>query len=479
MATTIIIAVLVFLVIILGYVKAPTDKAYIITGLRKTPKIIIGKSAIRIPFLQRVDKLSLKALSVDVKTSKSVPTNDYINIFVDSVANVKVGATPELLEKASHNFLNKDEDYIRSMIVNVLEGNIREIIGSMKLTDIVTDRKKFASLVQENASIDMANMGLEIVAFNIQNIDDDGLGAIENLGVANTVAIRKDAEISKAEAERDMAVAQAKAAKESNDAEIDSQTSIAEKQNDLAIKKAELKQIADAKQAEADAAYEIQKQEQQKTIQIAAQEVNIAKQDKEAELQDKNISVQEKTLDATVKKQADAEKYKRIAEAEASLVEKQKAAEAIKLAGEAEAAAIKAKGEAEAAAMEKKADAMTKYGKAAMLQMIVEQLPEMAKAIAEPMSKIDKIDIIDSGSGEGSATSVGGYVPAVLAKTIKAVKETTGVDITDIMKAETYDAKVNKNINVSGIPGVPNVTDHSETVTVPVSDTPTTAKPTK
>ena len=218
-----------------------------------------------------------------------------------------------------------------------------------------------------------------------------------------------------------------------------------------------------------------------KTIEIKTADALIAKQEKEVQIKEQEAAVQEQQLNASIRKQADAEryrlqqlaeaqkfqtqqaadadKYKRIAEAEARLAEKQKEAEAVRVAGEAEAAAtkakglaeaeaIRAKGEAEAAAMDKKAEALKKYGQAAMTQMVVEKLPEMAKAVAEPLAAIDKVTIIDSGNGESGVSSMGGYVPGVLAKTIESVRETTGFDLTDVMKANTYEAKTDRNVKL-------------------------------
>lgn len=463
------IAVIIILVLITGYVKAPTDTAVIISGLKKEPKYVIGRSSIKIPFLQRTDKLTLKMISVDVKTEESVPTNDYINVNIDSAVKVKVSMDPEKMKLAASNFLNKNEDYIRTSVVDVLQGNVREIIGQMKLEEIVQDRKKFADKVQENAAPDMAKMGLDIVSFNVQNVTDNG-NVIENLGIDRVVSISKSAQISRAESERDIAVAKANAEKEANDAKVASETAIAEQNNALEIKKQELKKQSDIKKAEADAAYEIQEQEQRKTIEIATADADIAKQEKEAEIKEKEIAVREKSLDAEIKKQADAEKYARIQKADADKYEaEQKAeaekitkmkeaeaakaqgiaeAEATKAKGMAEAETIRAKGMAEAEAMEKKADAMAKYGKAAMTEMIIKILPQMAEAIAKPLESIDKVSII-GGAGDSGMTTISDNVPQVLAKTIESVKETTGFDLTEVMKANTYDAKVNNNINVA------------------------------
>lgn len=475
------VVVILFIVFILAsYIKAPTDRALIVSGLRKNPKFVIGKSALRIPFLQRVDKLELKMISVDVKTKESVPTNEYINVNIDSAVKIKVGSSKEMLEKAASNFLNKNEDYIRNSVGDVLEGNVREIIGQMRLEDIVQDRKMFAEKVQENAAPDMARMGLEIVSFNVQNVTDEG-NVIENLGIDRVVSISKSAQISRAESERDIAVAKANATKQANDARIEAETAIAERNNELEIKKQELKRSADVKKAEADAAYEIQQQEQRKTIEITTANANIAKQEKEIELREKEIAVKEKTLDADIRKQAEAEKYATQQKADAQLYQRQKEAEAkqfeiqkqaeakkaqaeadrfakeqeaeaVKAQGIAEAESIKAKGLAEAEAMEKKAEAMAKYGKAAMTEMIIKVLPQMAEAIAKPLESIDKVTIIDGGSGENGVGTFSGNVPSVLAKTIESIKETTGFDLTEVMKANTYDAKTTKNVNFTGLP---------------------------
>lgn len=466
------VVVILFVVFILAsYIKAPTDRALIVSGLRKNPKFVIGKSALRIPFLQRVDKLELKMISVDVKTKESVPTNEYINVNIDSAVKIKVGSSKEMLEKAASNFLNKNEDYIRNSVGDVLEGNVREIIGQMRLEDIVQDRKMFAEKVQENAAPDMARMGLEIVSFNVQNVTDEG-NVIENLGIDRVVSISKSAQISRAESERDIAVAKANATKQANDARIEAETAIAERNNELEIKKQELKRAADVKKAEADAAYEIQQQEQRKTIEITTADANIAKQEKEIELREKEIAVKEKTLDADIRKQAEAEAKQfeiqkqaeaKKAQAEADRFAKEQEAEAVKAQGIAEAESIKAKGLAdaesikarglaEAEAMEKKAEAMAKYGKAAMTEMIIKVLPQMAEAIAKPLESIDKVTIIDGGSGENGVGTFSGNVPSVLAKTIESIKETTGFDLTEVMKANTYDAKTTKNVNFTGLP---------------------------
>lgn len=493
-----IIIVLVVLLLAISYVKAPPDMAFIISGVKKKSKIVIGKASIRIPFFERLDKLNLRLIPIDVKTSNAVPTADYININVDATVNVKISNEPERLRLAAENFLNKNTEYIASVAREVLEGNVREIVGKMKLEEMVSDRQKFATLVKENAEPDLAAMGLDIISFNVQNFVD-GNEVIENLGIDNIVRIKKSAAIARAESERDIKVAQAAADKESNDAAVAAETEIAKKQNELAIKKSELQMEADTKKAMADAAYEIQKEEQRKTIEISTANADIARQEREIELKQKAVAVKEKSLEAEVKKQAEADKYAAQQRADAALYQRQKEAEAkqfeaqrqaearmaqaeadkfskvqeaegIKAFGEAEAAAIQAKGAAEAAAiqakgiaeaeaMEKKAEAYAKYNKAAVAEMMIKVLPDVAGKIAEPLSQIDKITIIGGDGGTNGVDQVAGNVPAVMTKLFESMKETTGIDLTEIINADSYDAKVNRNITLNGLDKVNLVVD--------------------
>lgn len=478
----IVVAVLVIVMMCMGYVKAPPDMAFIISGIKKKSKIVIGKASIRIPFFERLDKLNLRLIPIDVKTSNAVPTADYININVDATVNIKVSNDPEKLRLAAENFLNKNTEYIASVAREVLEGNVREIVGKMQLEEMVSDRQKFALLVKENAEPDLAAMGLDIISFNVQNFVD-GNEVIENLGIDNIVRIKKSAAIARAESERDIKVAQASADKEANDAAVAAETEIAKKQNELAIKKSELQMEADTKKAMADAAYEIQKEEQRKTIEITTANADIARQEREIELKQKQVAVKERALEAEVKKQAEADKYAAQQKADAALYQRQKEAEAkqfeaqreaearkaqaeadrfakqqeaegIRAVGEAEASAIQAKGIAEAEAMEKKAEAYAKYNKAAVAEMMIKVLPDIAGKIAEPLSQIDKITIIGGGEGSNGVEQVAGNVPAVMTKLFESMKETTGIDLADIIKADSYDAKVNRNITVNGLDNV-------------------------
>ena len=450
-----VIAVVVIILAILasGYVKAPPDTAFIISGFKKGQRILIGKAGIKLPFFERLDKLSLKLVAIDVKTSDAVPTADYINIQVDAAVNIKVGDEPQKLQKASQNFLNRDSEYIAKVAREVLEGNMREIVGKMRLEEMVSDRQKFAELVKENAEPDLAAMGLDIISFNVQNFVDSNQ-VIENLGIDNIVKIKKSAAIARANSEKEIKIAQARANKEANDERVLAETEIAKKNNDLAIKSAELKKESDIKKAEADAAYKIQEEQQRKELEITSANANIARQEREVELRAREVEVTEKSLEAEVN--AEADQFEKIREAEAKKAQAEaqryameQEALGIKAKGEAEAASIRAQALAEAEGMEKKAEAYQRYNKAAMAEMMIKVLPEIAGKIAEPLSQIDKITIIGGGSEDNGIGSVAGNVPVVMAKLFESMKEATGVDLSEIMRADTYDAKVNRNIQIS------------------------------
>lgn len=476
----IILAVIIVLAILAsGYVKAPPDKAYIISGIGKKARVVIGKASIKIPFFERMDKLDLSLMSVDVKTASAVPTADYINISVDAAVNVKISLNEEGLALAQQNFLNKDRNYIVSVAREVLEGNMREIVGTMELREMVSNRQKFADKVKENAAPDLAKMGLDVVSFNVQNFTDSQ-GVIDNLGIDNISKIQKDASIARALADRDVAVAKAEADKEANDAKVASFLEIALKNNDLAIKQSELKKMADIKQAEADAAYRIQEEEQRKQIEITTADANIARQEKEVELETQKIAIQERKLDAEVRKQAEAKKFEQqqradadlytrqreaeakkfedIQNAEAELAVKQREAEAlfymaeqqakaeraraeaakfaaeqeaegIRARGIAEAEAVKAKALAEAEGLDKKAEAMQKMQEAAILQMYFEKLPEIAKAVAEPLTNIDSITMY----GEGNTAKLVNDITASTTQISSGLLDGMGISLKDLV----------------------------------------------
>ena len=477
-----LVAALVLIFFFASYVKAPPDTAFIISGGRNKRKTLVGKSGFRIPFLHRMDKLSLQLIPIDVKTSSSVPTADYINVRVDAIVNVKVGNTPDMIQVASQNFLNRNTEYIGRVAREVLEGNMREIVGKMTLKDMVSDRQKFSEMVKENAVPDLAAMGLEIIAFNVQNFIDDGK-VIENLGVDNIAQISKNAQIARALAEKEVAIAQATASKEANDARVAAQAEIDKKNNDLAIQKAELKKQADVKIAEAEAAKGIQAEEQRKLREIAEANANLARQEKAIELQEREVQIAERKLEADIKKRAEAEKYAaqqaadahqytRQKKAEAEAFEAQKKAEmerfaaeqdakaqiakaeAVRAEGEAIAAAAKAQGEAEAAAIRekalaeaegllKKAEAMKQYGEAAQNEQMYEvlkvyfaQLPEIAKAVGQGYQGVDKIVMLGEDSGR-----LAGNIMSTTTQISEGLNESLGIDLKSML-AGMFGAKI-------------------------------------
>ena len=458
-----------------GFVSASPGEIKVISGPRGQ-RVLHGKTGWKIPILERVDSMTAGMISVDVKTSDYVPTNDYINVKVDAAVKVKIGTeNPVLFQAATRNFLYKASDEIADEIRDTLEGHLRAIIGQMELSTIVTDRSKFAETVQTNATKDLEEMGLEIVAFNIQGLTDSN-GVIENLGIDNTEQIRKEAAKAKAKAQQEIAQQQAESDKLSNDARIKADLEIAQKQNELAKRQAALKAEADTEKAKADAAYAIQKEIQRKEIERQTADANIVKQEKEAEVKEREVKVREQSLAAEIKAEADAQKYarqqaaeaeklERQAKAEAELFETQKESEAqrakaeankfaqlqeadaIRAKGEAEAEAIRAKLAAEAEGLDKKAEAMKKYGEAAITEMLVKALPDIAKAVATPLSNVDSITMY----GEGNSSKMVGDIMT----TMNQVTSGMGLDVKELITATLTGRRMGEALAESAIDVTP------------------------
>ena len=454
-----VIVIAVIVVLCSGYLKAPPDMAYLISGVGKKPRILIGKAGIKIPFFERVDRLFLGAIQIDVKTSSSVPTAEFINVKVDSYVNVRVGQTDEMMALAAQNFLNSDRDTIGQKVRDLLEGNIREIVGQMNLTDMVSDRKAFSEKVQENAVPDLARFGLELISFNVQNFSDEN-GVINDLGIDNIEQIRKAAAIAKSDAQREIAIAEAENAKQANDAKVKAAEEIAARNNDLAIKQAQLQKDADTQKAIAAAAMEIEAENQRKARGVAATNADIAKAERESELKKQQIELKERELDALVRKQADADKYAAEKKAEADLVARQKKAEAdryeqeqkaeaekfaalqraeaakaeadaIKYKAMAEAEGIAAVGAAEAEAIDKKAEAQKKMGEASILEMYFDMLPKAVANAAAPLTNVDSITMY----GEGNSTKMVGDVMKSTNQVMEAIQGATGIDLSTVISS--------------------------------------------
>ena len=479
------IAVIFVIMLILSYVKAPPNTAYLISGLSKNPRVLIGKAGFKIPFFERIDKINLGAIKIDVKTKSSIPTEDFIGVNIDATANIEISHEPELLVIAARNYLNMPKENIVADVNELLEGNLREIIGTLPLVTITTDKKAFSAQVKENADPDLRKLGLNLINFNVQNVKDDN-GVIDNLGIDNVEQIRKKATIAKSDAQREIAIAEAENAKSANDAKVKAAEEIAKRNNDLAIKQAELKQEADTKLAQAEAAKAIEAENQRKAQEVATANANLARQEKEIELKAREVEIKERALEAEIKKTAEAKKYAEQQEADARLYATQKAAEAdlyerqrqaeaakleaekkaeadlalaeadaaakkalaeaTKAQGEAEAAAAKAKGlaeaeaikakaEAEAEGLMKKAEAMKQYGDAAMadMQMNVikayfEQLPAIAAAVGEGYQGVDKIVMLGNDSSQ-----LAGNIMNTTTQISEGLSQSIGVDLKSLL----------------------------------------------
>lgn len=550
-AAAVVIAAIVALILV-SYVKAPPDTAFIITGAGRK-KVLIGHAGLCLPLVNRLDRLLLRQVSVDIKTNGYIPTKDFIGVDIDAIAKVAVMSDKEMvkvpdpsgdqvyppgdpmegkhyrlvpgIDLAMKNFLNMKEEQIVKALTDSLQGNMREIIGTMELRVISSDRKAFGDQVQEKAQSDMNNLGIKIISCNIQKVIDEN-GLINALGQDNMSKIQKEAAIAKAEAERDVAIKQAETSREANDAKVIANLEIAQKNNELALKQAELKKFEDTKAAEADAAYDIQKQIQMKQVNTETVNAQIAQAEREADLRERQVAIKERELEANIRKQAEAERYateqkaeaelaKRQREAEASQFEQEREAvarkaqadadkfkaeqeaagvkakydaeaagiqarglaeaEAARAKGLAEAEAIKAKGLAEAEAMEKRAEAYRKYNSAAIVEMMIKIMPEMASEIAKPLSQIDSINIYGTGDGGSGAAQISGNMPVVMKQVFDTMSQATGVDLSEIIRANTYDAKVTRNVNVTGLPEAKAVTAGAE---VPADEAKTAAEKT-
>ena len=467
------IAVVIGLIVLLGvmsYLKAPPNMAFVVSGLKKEPRYIIGTNGWRIPFLERLDKLYLGVIGVDVKTREPVPTAEYVDVFVDANVNIKIGSTGELMNRAAKNFLNQKQTDIAAKAQQVLEGNVREIIGQMELTQLVSDRQAFAEKVLQNVTPDMNKLGLEVVSFNVQNFSDPN-GVIANLGVDNVEKIKKNAAIAKSDALREVAEREAENQRKANEAQVAAAKEIAEQNNALDMRASELKEAAEIKKAAAEMAYSIREADEKKKLEVALTQAKIAQMDEEVKLQAQKIELKEKELDALVRKEADAKLYAAQKQAEADLIKRQKdaeakayeeiqkaeaeqraavaRAEAMKAEAEArmiaaqkeaegiaakyaaEAEGIRAKGIAEAEGIDKKAEAQKKMGEASVLEMYFKAMPLIAEAVAAPLSNIDSITMY----GDGNQAKMVQDITTTMTQIMAGVKDATGIDPSTLLSA--------------------------------------------
>lgn len=468
--TFIVVIILVVLFLILFSIaalwkKVPQDKALVVTGLKK--RVISGGGGLVIPMFERTDKISLENMKIVVKTQGAL-TEQGVDIVADGVAVIKVKSDKESILAAVEQFNTGNEkktiDIIQDISKDVLEGKLREIISKLTVEEIYKDREKFASQVQEVAALDLAEMGLELKAFTIRDISDDN-GYLHALGKKRISEVKRDAQIAEAEAAKETKIKTAEATRKGEEARLIAETQIAEASKEKELKIQAYRKEQETSKAVADLAYEIESNKVKREVTETQMEVEVLKKQKEIEVAEQEATRKEKELEATVVKIANAEKYKQEKQAEAvkykEIQDAQARAESIRLEGTAKAEAkrlegmaevdiIREKGKAEAEAMLKKAEAYKQYNDAAVTEMIIDKLPQIASAVAEPLSKTDKIVIVDSGSSPGGgASKVSGYITDIIASLPETVNALTGIDLIEKLKSSTDKNTTNKFINTT------------------------------
>jgi len=458
-----VIVPVVFFILVLAvakrYRKVGPNQVMIISGRRHKVRAVEGVEltgyrirkgggAFVFPLLERVDALSLEVMTLDI-TTPEVYTKPGVPIVVDGVAQVKIKGDEASIRTAAEQFLGKTVEEIKQVALQTVEGHLRAIIGTLTVEEIYRNRDQFAGSVQEVAVSDMANMGLSIVSFTLKDIRDSH-GYLDALGKPRTAEVKRDAVIAQAEADRDAAIRSAQARQAGEIAKFEAETRIAEANRDFQSKKAEYDAAVNLKRAEADLAYDIQKN---KTSQeLKREEVQIAVVEKEQQIvvQEREIQRREKELEATVKRQADAERYRveteaaatrarseQLARGEAEARRQKGLAEAdvIRATGGSEAEIISLKGGAEAEAMRKKADSFKEYNQAAVLQILLAALPDIARAVSEPLSKTDRITLVSTGGDGIGASKVTGDIAKIMAELPAVVESLSGVDIRRLIEA--------------------------------------------
>lgn len=470
MAVGVLVAVGIFVFILLmllvvfisKYQTAKPDEALIISGSYlgtknvhrdesgNKVKIVRGGGAFVLPVFQRSNRLSLLSSKLDVSTPE-VYTEQGVPVMADGTSIIKIGSSVEEIATAAEQFLSKTREELENEAREVLEGHLRSILGSMTVEEIYQNRDKFSQSVQEVASVDLAKMGLVIVSFTIKEVKDKN-GYLDSLGKPRIAQVKRDANIAEAEADKETRIKRAQAEKESQKSELERQTEIAEAAKEKELKLAAYKQEQDIAKAKADQAYNLESAKAQQEVVAQEMEVKVIERQKQIELEEKEIIRREKQYDSEVKKKADADRYAReqealaskareVAEAEAEQFRVEAMAKAnaseVRLAGQAAAEAILAKGQAEAEAKAKIAEAFKQYGEAAVLSMVIEILPSIVKEAAQPLGNIEKISVVDTGNGEsknGGANRVTNYATNLLASSQETLKETTGLDLKNLLE---------------------------------------------
>ena len=436
--------------------RVPQNRAAVITGLKK--RIISGGGGFVIPLFERYDIISLENIKIPLDIDNAISSQG-VPVTVKSVAVVKVKSDKESIYSAVEQFhrgdTNRTANEIATQSSYVLVGKLREIIAKMTVEEIYQDKDKFSSEVQANAAISLAEMGLEIKAFTVMSIDDIN-GYLIALGRKRISEVKRDAQIAEAEAERETVVKTAEATRRGAEAKLLAETQVAEASKEKELKVQAYRREQESAKAIADNAYQIEENKVKKEVTETELQVELLRKQRETELAEQEAKRKERELEATVNKQADAERYRqeRLAEArkyeqvtraqadaEAVKLDGLARAEAVRAQGQAEAEAIQAKGFAEAQAMMKKAEAFKQYNDAAVIQMMIERLPEIAKNVASPIAQTEKIVVIDQGGGghgkPAGASKVAGYVTDIIAQLPETVEALTGVNLIDVLKGAT------------------------------------------
>ncbi|SEO36245.1 flotillin [Amphibacillus marinus] len=461
---------LAILVYIAKYKTVGPDEALIVTGNLlgsgsnvvdsgdgKKIKIIRGGGTFVVPVFQRAEPLSLLNHKLEVGTTDTY-TKQGVPVTVNGVSIIKVGSTIEDVSTAAEQYLGKTREELRNEAKEVLEGHLRAILSSMTVEDIYSNREEFAQGVFSVAQKDLSKMGLKIVSFTIKEISDKN-GYLEALGQPQISTVKRDAQIAKAEREKEARIENARAEQEAKTAEFQRDAQIAESGKEKELKIAEYRRQQDSAKAEADQAYQLQEAIAKQKVTEQRIQVDIIERQKQIELEEKEIARREKQYDAEVKKKADADRYAveqaaeankakelRSAEAHRFKIEQEgiALAEAEKAKGFAEADVIRQQGLAEAEAKAKIAEAFDLYGQAAIMDMVLDMLPLYAKEVAKPLGNIDKITVVDTGGSDGKnsgAGKVSGYATDLMATVQETLKASSGIDVKSLL--ESYVGKDN------------------------------------
>ncbi|HUE43493.1 MAG TPA: SPFH domain-containing protein [Candidatus Sulfotelmatobacter sp.] len=455
------ILTLLFIMAVLAklFRKAGPHEALIIYGLRGT-RIVKGGGTIIYPMIEQCRELSLELMSFDVAPQQSLYTKQGVAVTIEAVAQIKVKSDPESIRTASEQFLTKRPEQREGLIRLVMEGHLRGIIGQLTVEQIVKEPEMVADRMRSTCADDMNKMGLEVISFTLKEVRDKN-EYITNMGRPDIARIKRDAEVAAAEADRDIAikraesqraaaVAKAQADQERVAAETASLTKQAEAERDLDIKKAEYLESTKRAQAQADKAYEIETNVQQQQVILQAVRVQQAEREAQVKVQDAEIARRERELIATVLKPAEIERQRieTLADAERQrlIKEAEGRASATRTQGEAEAEIIFRKGESEAKAMNIKAEAFQEYNQAAVFDKLISGMPEVVRALAEPLSRIDKVTIVSTGNGDAAgAYKLTGDVTKIAAQVPALFEALSGMQMSDLLsKVRTIGDKAPK-----------------------------------